>query len=126
MRQLCVVSLLIAAMSSHGCGTVLTVVHETREDIKRTGPGVEEACSIPNMYSGTALDLCVLRYGTDNFQALSFWDMPLSFAADTLLLPLTIYLQLRYGHLWTKQTDASHTTNISVSPIDDEQERSTP
>ncbi|MBN50779.1 MAG: hypothetical protein CMN85_14695 [Spongiibacteraceae bacterium] len=56
--------------------------------------------SIPRIYSGTILDFYVV--GKDlprggQIGAFLFWDIPLSLVADTVILPYTLYTQIRYG-----------------------------
>jgi uncharacterized protein YceK len=58
-------------------------------------------CStIPRVYSGTAMDVCVV-FAPNGGQgsAILFYDLLLSFPLDTIVLPYTIYGQLTEGNL---------------------------
>jgi uncharacterized protein YceK len=53
-------------------------------------------CKLPKVYSGTLLDVYAVKQNTQ-IGAFLFWDIPFSLLADTMILPLTIYEQSRYG-----------------------------
>ena len=72
---------------------------------------------LPNMYSGVILDVQgIAHYGcdnngncefghykeTNNFEFFCLIDLPLSLAMDTVLLPVTIYKQFKYGNICKK------------------------
>jgi uncharacterized protein YceK len=59
---------------------------------------------IPRVYSGVANDI---RFLTGNYgdKGFVFWDLPFSLIADTLVLPYTLYSQIRYGNLCGGRAD---------------------
>lgn len=57
-----------------------------------------EDCTIHRIYSGTSVDVCLLRLDdAGQAGAIAFWDLPFSFVLDTLVLPYTIYKQVTVG-----------------------------
>jgi uncharacterized protein YceK len=60
-----------------------------------------EQPSMPRIYGGTLFDLrCFFRpemYRTRGLGGFCLIDAPFSVLADTLILPLTVYEQVRYG-----------------------------
>jgi hypothetical protein len=40
-------------------------------------------------------------YATDTIAGFCFFDLPLSLVADTVILPLTLYEQIKYGSYGT-------------------------
>jgi len=87
--------LLILAVSmilADGCSTIYTQSsHMSNRDC--------DYCSYtPQIYSGTATNICGLR--SENLLILvNIIDLPLSFVADTLILPYTVYKQYSEGSL---------------------------
>lgn len=87
-------------MTLQGCSTIYTVSsdrtapEELKQDVCRN------ECSIPRVYSGVALDFCMILKG-DGGQgsAIMFWDIFFSLPADTLILPYTAYLQITKGSI---------------------------
>jgi uncharacterized protein YceK len=75
-----------------GCGTILTTV------VPRSSVNGENDLTIPWVYSGTFFDYhCFwhpLMKGTDNVELFCLIDIPLSVVADTIILPVTIPLQV--------------------------------
>lgn len=57
--------------------------------------------TLPRIYSGTLFDFrCFLRpemHETQGIGGFCLVDVPFSFIADTVILPLTIYEQIKYG-----------------------------
>ncbi|MDH5732065.1 MAG: YceK/YidQ family lipoprotein [Gammaproteobacteria bacterium] len=56
---------------------------------------------MPRIYSGTIFDSrCIYhpdKAGANNMELFCLIDLPLSILLDTLILPYTIYTQIRYG-----------------------------
>jgi uncharacterized protein YceK len=76
-----------------GCGTVIT---------RTVGPNwAPPDPPLSRVYSGVLFDLkCFWRpeaYETENISGFCVFDLPLSLVADTVILPLTIYEQVKYG-----------------------------
>lgn len=80
---------------------------------------------LPNIYSGVITDVRGIghygcgtndkcEYGyykeTNNVEFFLVVDIPLSLALDTVLLPITIYKQLKYGNIckYMSNEDATH------------------
>ncbi len=83
-----------ALLESAGCSTLATLGGDLRLDKFQC----DEAYAIPRVYSGFANDIRFLR-GNYQDKGLVVFDAPFSIAADTILLPYTIYRQFRYGNL---------------------------
>lgn len=77
-----------------GCSTLIT---RTNDDPTFTGELYHvQSLEIPEIYSGTVFSGYA---GPQLFSLFAFVDLPMSFAADTILLPLTIYEQFYTGQL---------------------------
>jgi uncharacterized protein YceK len=74
--------------------------------------------TIPSVYSGTVFDVKgVFHTGpTNNVELLLLIDIPLSVAADTMILPYTIYRQIRYGSICPKKNVVPAPPNQSMDP----------
>jgi len=89
----------LAAVAS-GCSTVATLV----------GGAVPErydctdAQFVPRVYSGVFNDVAILRSDAAD-KGIVVWDLPFSFVADTVVLPYTVYAQIRYGNLCPREGD---------------------
>ncbi len=57
--------------------------------------------TIPRVYSGVSNDYRFIN-GNSEGKGWVFLDMPLSFVADTVVLPYTVYKQAKLGNLCTK------------------------
>ncbi len=84
-------------LSSFGCSTIIT---------RLTGPNWKPPDKpLPQVYSGTLFDLrCVFKpslHDTEGLGPFCFIDVPFSLIGDTVILPLTIYDQLKYGSYGT-------------------------
>ncbi len=83
---------------------------------------------LPNIYSGVISDVKGIGHygcdangkceyghskGTNNMELFLMIDIPLSFALDTVILPVTIYKQLKYGNIckYMSSTDAPYVEN---------------
>ena len=91
---------LCIASTVAGCGTIITT--ELGPTACVNYPSMPPP-PLPRTYSGTISDFRVIRHMDDFDRHLSFLasliliDVPLSLIADTLILPLTIYQQNKYG-----------------------------
>jgi len=95
----------IAATMLAGCSTVATIAG----DRSPKNFCCRDGCQIPRVYSGVANDICFIR-GQGEDSALLIFDLPLSAAADTLVLPYTLVRQSKYGDLCTglESNEAAH------------------
>lgn len=80
-------------ISCTGCSTIIT---------RLTGPGWQPPDPpLPRIYSGTIFDFrCFLRpemHDTQGLGGFCLIDVPFSLIADTVILPFTIYDQIKYG-----------------------------
>jgi uncharacterized protein YceK len=87
-----------------GCGTFLTQLPYAKEEMEKDKNTTSAKLScFPQIYSGTVFDVIAVKetFGnpTDNIGALLFLDIPFSLIADTVVLPITIYEQIRYGNI---------------------------
>jgi uncharacterized protein YceK len=103
--------LLISALTSsiESCGTIITRSVDRSEDYPSQssrftgwpGPrmyGSDVPITVPRVYSGTWFDFWAIHHVDAGMPfGLFFWDIPSSLVADTILLPLTAYEQLRFG-----------------------------
>lgn len=83
-----------ALLGPAGCSTLSTL----RGDLRLDKLQCDEAFTLPRVYSGLANNIRFLR-GNYQDKGVVVFDAPFSLAADTILLPYTIYRQLRYGNL---------------------------
>ena len=80
-------------LSSTGCGTIIT---------RYAGPNwTPPEPPLPRIYSGTVFDFRCLLYpkmhDTQGIGGFCLVDVPFSILADTVILPLTVYEQVKYG-----------------------------
>ncbi|MCU1724043.1 YceK/YidQ family lipoprotein [Pseudomonas sp. 5P_5.1_Bac1] len=100
--------LAILGLSLSGCGTINTVVRGddvTARNLKEWGT---HCASVPRIYSGAVYNFCILN-GEPNATAQApgapasipfvIWDIALSGALDTLVLPYTVYRQVEDGNI---------------------------
>ena len=78
MKKKFFVLMIVIPFSLFGCGTVMTIADKRPECSETYKPNL--------VYSGVKADW---KY-RDKFEALSLFDMPFSFVADTVILPYTI------------------------------------
>ena len=100
------IGIILVSLSFSACMTYFTQTKEVHH----------EACfgPLPNVYSGFIYDLqCITHYGCDalgncmlfhdphpgELTLICLIDTPLSFVVDTVLLPVTIYKQNKYGNI---------------------------
>jgi uncharacterized protein YceK len=92
--------LLIVQLPFLGCGTIITtaVLPSYMEKGNPTSTEKRDWQEEPWIYSGTYFDYKCFYHpeyrGTNNVELLCLIDLPLSLAADTLILPVTIPLQI--------------------------------
>ncbi len=82
-----------ATIFCSGCGTIIT---------RSVGPNwTPPEQALPRIFSGTLFDFaCFLHpemHDTQGIGGFCLVDVPFSIVADTVILPLTIYEQVRYG-----------------------------
>ncbi len=82
---------------SASCSTIVT---------KFTGPNWKPPDEpLPQIYSGTLFDFrCMFqseKYDTEGLGPFCFIDIPFSLIADTVVLPFSIYGQIKYGSYGT-------------------------
>ena len=94
---------LIVFSTISGCGTVISLTSSEKET------QCSSDCNVPQVYSGTAVDMCGLT--ADNLALFALIDLPLSLVADTILLPYTVYAQNKYGNISVKNTCSSNKDN---------------
>jgi uncharacterized protein YceK len=100
MKMPSVILLCCCSMMLTGCCTVATLVGDA------TGKfDCNPRYTIPRAYSGVAADMTFLRDGAEDCIICAV-DLPLSAAADTIILPYTLVTQSKYGNLCDKQVEA--------------------
>jgi uncharacterized protein YceK len=120
LQALCLILMLA------GCGTLITQFDETE---RYTFPGSRQR-TIPQIYSGTAANVVFAKdiifettgaKGDEQAAECCFSpfylivDIPLSLAADTLLLPYTIPKQIWRGNIWNRSPPSLSTSNETQS-----------
>ena len=75
------------------CGTMMALHADAPKEFARTP---DLPCSWPRLYSGISLDIYAVKQNSQ-IGAILFWDIPLSLAMDTIVLPITAFLQIRDG-----------------------------
>jgi len=96
-RPRLVLCLLCVALLEGGCATVFALSPDRVEGGLYESP--DSPKSFPRVYSGTIGDGYCLTH--DRSGQIGFWcllDLPLSLAADTVVLPFTAYQQVRHGN----------------------------
>ena len=88
----------VVSFTLSSCMTLASFTDEVEEDFNKPDKCPED-CTIHRVYSGTSVDICLLRSGSEAGQggAIAFWDLPFSLVADTVVLPYTIYKQATVG-----------------------------
>jgi len=100
-KKYCMVCIIGILFFVNGCATIITVSMAENETQCSTDS------TIPRIYSGTVLDLYGLTAENIGFFALI--DLPLSCAADTMILPYSVYAQKKYGHLFARKNQCNET-----------------
>ncbi|MBD1553662.1 YceK/YidQ family lipoprotein [Pseudomonas sp. C2L12B] len=86
----------------NGCGTIRSLQdqNDLRQDMRTRN---SHCTTIPYMYGGITYNFCMLNADNDNPKRpdlglhLTVFDIGLSLAADTALLPYSIYNQIKFG-----------------------------
>jgi uncharacterized protein YceK len=103
--------MLLVVLTVAGCGTVQTVMRADEVAAKSLKEQKSYCGAIPRIYSGVTYDFCYLNAPLekgrdaqihDNAPAIVLIDVVLSGAADTLLLPYTLYRQHADGSIIIK------------------------
>jgi uncharacterized protein YceK len=88
----------VLVLPGAGCSTVATLAGASDPE--------RYECSddrfVPRMYSGVFNDVAILRSDAID-KGIVVLDLPFSLVADTLVLPYTIYGQIRYGNLCPRE-----------------------
>ncbi|MCP4632170.1 MAG: hypothetical protein GY855_04535 [candidate division Zixibacteria bacterium] len=90
-----------------GCGTIQTLTPRGQEELSNGTKYKGLNCrTIPRIYSGISLNACLIQNVTDpetpdikSFQFSPYAEYPLCFFFDTLVLPYTIFTQLKHGSI---------------------------
>ncbi len=106
LRLMSLLLSLIVFPTASGCATGISL--STAQKETRCGSD----CNVPRVYSGSAVDLCGLT--ADNLALFALVDLPLSFVADTLMLPYTVYAQNRYGNISIKESCSSNNDSATA------------
>jgi len=91
----------ILALAMHGCGTYWVWDANPREDPKNSHSTAPRARTIP-YYCGLSLEVDLLFSSASwiiwmtPLGIMGLIDMPMTFIADTLMLPYTIYVDRKY------------------------------
>ncbi|MBX3468467.1 MAG: YceK/YidQ family lipoprotein [Planctomycetes bacterium] len=95
----------LAPLLLGGCGTIASIVLAGSGAGLAFPPGsARRAWPLGAVYCGVALDVYLMQRGTPTGGVLGALDLPLSFGLDTLLLPLTVPLQVAW---WLSRPAAS-------------------
>lgn len=97
-------SLLISLFALSGCGTVTTLSNPDSTVSTKLKKQNTQCESIPRVYSGVSYNICKMHSNSNSIYlawVLGFYvvDSALSTAADTVVLPYTIYAQNKQGNL---------------------------
>jgi uncharacterized protein YceK len=105
LRRICLAVIIGISVVSSGCATILTQssMYTTREsDSCKCKYFLTNKFTTTPMYSGSQIDLIFLYFGfggSQEFLPLTPFlliDLPLSFAADTAILPYTLWFHNRF------------------------------
>jgi uncharacterized protein YceK len=111
-------------LSLSGCASIYTLTADPAEFEVSSEDCESDSMFIPRIYSGTAFDLYGI-FTPDGGQgsAIMFYDFFLSLPVDTIVLPYTIYGQIRYGNL-SRCIESNKTSNkqlkqdsVTVAPF---------
>lgn len=92
-----------------GCSTLITQVNDHSKD------KIFYGFFVPRVYSGTVVDAHGIT--ADNLGLFALIDLPLSFALDTVLLPYTIFRQIRLGNIESKNNGNENQQNTSSGNV---------
>ena len=92
-----VISCIFVSALLYGCGTIYTVSADA-ENLKQEACSYD--CSLPRVYSGVLFDICgITEEDAGQGGAILFWDLFFSIPADTVILPYTIFMQVKEGSI---------------------------
>ena len=96
------VGLFVSVCQLQGCATYLT---NTIDPGQMAIDACQNKCDfLPHIYSGTVMDFCGgTASGGGQGGGMMLMDLPLSFIADTVILPYTAYKQINEGNISTKE-----------------------
>jgi uncharacterized protein YceK len=86
--------LIITSIALTGCGTIWSLHADAEKEFAR---GTAFPCSLPRIYAGTMIDIYAVKQNSQ-IGAMLLWDIPLSLAMDTIVLPATMLLQAYKGN----------------------------
>jgi uncharacterized protein YceK len=109
------IALLLSALAVTGCGTISSVVQEDTfagNDLKKRQTYCD---SISRIYSGVGYDFCILHAPDLPIKSwkgrpsapLVLIDLAVSGVTDTLVLPYTVYQQVKHGNIEIYQAQTS-------------------
>ena len=94
--------MILLLLTLSGCGTIAALQSKNQH----ISPEYK-FYNLPHVYCGTIFDIFTQfgpridkQGGADTLGAIFFYDIPLSFVADTLILPYTCMEQITYGNIW--------------------------
>ncbi len=99
MRVISLIGCIFLVFFLSGCGTISTI-GEKKKDHSCLGEN-----PIPRIYSGIFYDVSLVKYalydgpGPDFEFGMGITDFPFSLALDTVVLPYTVYTQIKYGDI---------------------------
>ncbi len=94
MIRVSFLAVLFIVLMGCGCSTIATLsVGENSGNFH-----CDEEIAVTRVYSGVSNDIRFLR-GEYADKGIIFWDLPFSFALDTVALPYTIYAQNKFGNI---------------------------
>lgn len=94
-RQLtyCLIVLFVISIALTSCGTIWSLHADAQKEFAHAP---DLPCSLPRMYAGVLIDIYAVKQNSQ-MGAILLWDIPLSLAMDTVMLPATALLQAREG-----------------------------
>ena len=94
--------IIVLVFQISACGTMRTLGEEPIEISSPKYSGSQPCQSIIRIYSGVRYDHCVVNKGDGSDWELNgylVWDFPFSFVLDSIVLPYTIFKQIKDGSL---------------------------
>jgi uncharacterized protein YceK len=106
-RQRPVLCLLCVGLLAEGCATIFSLSPDRVEG--ELYESHDSPKSFPRVYSGTLGDgYCVTHDQSGQIGFFCLLDLPLSLAADTVLLPYTAYQQIHHGNYHARCIPKEH------------------
>ena len=99
--------LFLVSILLSSCGTINAVQSalNPHEVEKIEAAQQDQGCDVPHIYGGVFIDLCLINEG--DVGVLFIPDLPLSFILDTVLLPISIPMQIVNGNIYNSTHDES-------------------